>query len=355
MNSKLRSCGVTAGAILCAALAGTACRSSAPDGTLRASGYVEATEVRISAEVGGRLLELFVSEGDRIEKGTPIARIDPTDIELTLARSRAEREQADAQLRLLLAGSRQEDIRQALAVAEAAEAETAAARQELEAAERDLATFESLLASSSGSRKQRDDAVTRRNVAREMLRAVEQRKLGASEALARLRAGSRPEEIEAARARVAAADAQLAILQKNLQDTTILSPVAGSVTLKLIDQGELVAPRTPLLVVTDLDRAWANLYIDEPMVPRLRLGQPATIRTDHGDELPGTITFVSPKAEFTPRNVQTAAERSKLVFRIKVSVDNRGGILKVGMPVEADIPVGPADGSGDGRAEGAIR
>jgi HlyD family secretion protein len=95
--------------------------------------------------------------------------------------------------------------------------------------------------------------------------------------------------------------------------------------------------------IVDLDHAWANIYIDEPLVPRLRLGQPATIFTDAGGAgLAGTVTFISPKAEFTPRNVQTAEERSKLVYRIKVSVDNTQGILKQGMPVEADVPLAAA-------------
>ena len=117
--------------------------------------------------------------------------------------------------------------------------------------------------------------------------------------------------------------------------------MAGIVTQKLADAGEILAPRTPIVTVVDLDHAWANIYIDEPVVPRLRLGQEATIHTDAGGQgLKGTITFISPKAEFTPRNVQTAEERSKLVYRIKVTVDNRQGVLKQGMPVEADVPLG---------------
>ena len=94
----------------------------------------------------------------------------------------------------------------------------------------------------------------------------------------------------------------------------------------------------PLLVVTDIDRAWANLFVPEPAVPRLTIGQEALVFTDAGGEgLPGTVTFVSPQAEFTPRNVQTADERSRLVYRIKVAVDNREGVLKPGMPVDASL------------------
>jgi HlyD family secretion protein len=116
--------------------------------------------------------------------------------------------------------------------------------------------------------------------------------------------------------------------------------VSGVVTQKLADVGETLAPRTPIVAIADLDHAWANVYIDEPVVPRVRVGQPATIFTDAGGQgLAGTLTFISPKAEFTPRNVQTAEERSKLVYRLKITVDNRQGALKQGMPVEADIPL----------------
>ena len=166
----------------------------------------------------------------------------------------------------------------------------------------------------------------------------EERTRAAAEGLARLRAGARPEEIAAARARVAGVDAQIAALDKAIADAVLKAPVGGVVTAKLVDAGEMIAPRTPIVVLTDLDAAWANVYVDEPVVPRLRLGQKVTIVTDAGQRLEGTITFISPKAEFTPRNVQTAAERSKLVYRIKVTVDNHAGILKSGMPVEAELP-----------------
>jgi HlyD family secretion protein len=319
-----------------------ACRQQAPADRVRASGYVEATDVQVGPEVGGRLIELKVDEGDRIQIGQVIARLDTTDTDLALQRARAERDQADAQLRLLLAGSRAEDIRQAEAQVAAAQADLLGAKAELASAEADLERFETLLKSNSGSEKQRDDAATKRDVGRERVRGAEQRVRSAREALARLRAGARREEIDAARARLAVTNAQIATLEQNLAYATLKSPVAGVVTRKLADQGEIVAPRTPLVIVTDLDHAWANVYIDEPLIPRIRLGQKAKLFTDAGGPgVEGEVTFVSPQAEFTPRNVQTSQERSKLVYRIKVSVDNRSGIFKQGMPVEAEVPLSP--------------
>ena len=318
-------------------LALAACNRAPDDKAGRVSGYVEATEVRVAAEVGGRLLEVKVAEGDRINAGDLVARIDASDAELAVRRAQAERDQARAQLALLRAGSRPEDIRQASSQMQSAQADVRGAQAELEAAVADLERFENLLKVNAGSVKQRDDARTRRDVAQSRVRAAQERAQAGADALARLRAGARPQEIDAAVARVAAVDAQIASLQKTAGDAILKSPVSGIVTAKMLDAGEMAAPRMPIAVITDLDHAWANLYVDERLVPELKIGQAATIVTDAGQRLPGTITFISPKAEFTPRNVQTAEERSKLVYRVKVTTDNKAGVLKPGMPVEAEL------------------
>jgi HlyD family secretion protein len=320
------------------------CGNGDDEGVVRATGYVEATEVRVAAEVGGRILEVAVDEGDRVTKGQVLARVDPRDIEIALDRARAERQQADAQLRLLRAGARPEDLRQAAAQLAAAEAEERAARAELDAAQADFERFESLLAVNAGSRKQRDDAATRRDQAQARVKAADERARAAREALARLRAGARSQEIDAAAARVAAVDAQIAGLEENLKDTQVVAPVPGVVTTRVIDPGETIALGAPAVVITDLDRAWANVYVDEPFVPLIKLGDAAAILTDAGQRLAGRVTFVSPRAEFTPRNVQTANDRAKLVYRVKVTTDNREGVLKAGMPVEAEFTRPAAEG-----------
>ena len=331
----------TALAIFLIAAALGACREAPPSDRVRVSGQVEATDVQVAAQVAGRIRQLNVVEGQRVDAGFVVAVLDSEDAALSLARARAERDQADAQLRLLRAGSRNEDIRQAEAQVASAKADADASAADLAAAELDVQRFESLLASNSGSRKQRDDAVARRNVARDRMRGAEERTRGAEEAVRRLRAGARREEIDAAEARVAAAAVQVATWEKAIADATVTSPIAGVVTQTIADLGELVSPRAPLAVVTELDRVWANVYVDEPDVPRLKIGQSATLFTDAGGEgIPGIVTYISDKAEFTPRNVQTADDRSKLVYRVKVTADNQRGILKVGMPVEAEIPFG---------------
>jgi multidrug resistance efflux pump len=137
----------------------------APAASGRVSGYVEATEVRVASEVGGRLLEVKVAEGDRVNSGDVIARVDTADVDLTIRRVTAERDQAQAQLALLRAGSRPEDIRQASSQVQSAQADVRGAQAELDAANADLERFEGLLRANAGSVKQRDDAKTRRDVA----------------------------------------------------------------------------------------------------------------------------------------------------------------------------------------------
>jgi HlyD family secretion protein len=320
-----------------------ACHRAADAPATRASGYVEATEVRVAPEVGGRLLEVRLSEGDRVNAGDLVARIDTADADLALRRAQAERDQAQAQLALLRAGSRIEDVRQAQSQVQAGQADVKAAQADADAAAADVERFENLLRANAGSVKQRDDAVTRRDVMQARVRGAQDRAQAAADALARVRAGARPQEIAAAAARVAALDVQIATVRKTLDDAVVKSPTGGVVTSKILHTGEMVAPRAPIVVVTDLDHAWANVYVDERLVPQLKIGQAVTLVTDAGQRLNGTITFISPKAEFTPRNVQTAEERSKLVYRIKVTADNRDGVLKPGMPVEADLGAARSD------------
>jgi HlyD family secretion protein len=329
----------TGRALTIAALCGltVACTEEAPSNQLRASGYVEATEVTIAPEVGGRLVEVAVKEGDRVEQGAVIARLDTRDTELQMARIRAERDVAAAQLRLVEAAPRAEDVRYAQAQVDAAETEVTTLEVEAKSAELDLTRFESLLAANAGSQKQRDDAKARLDALRERQRGARERVRVAREALARVQAPARPEEVGAARTRIGVVTAQLAQLEKSVEDAVVKSPSTGVVTQNLVEAGEIVAPRTPLVILTDLDRAWANVFVPEPAVPRIKLGQAATVQTDAGQMLQGTVTFVSPRAEFTPRNVQTAEERSRLVYRIKVSVDNSAGILKQGMPVDVTM------------------
>ncbi len=333
-------------ATLAAALgASAACAPAGDPNLLRVSGHVEATEVRLAPEMGGRVLTLEVKEGDRVEAGARILTIDATDLGLAIARAVTEKASAEAQLRLVRASARSEDVRQAEAQVSAARADVSSAKVELAAAVEDLQRFEMLLARKSGAQKPRDDAAARRDLAQSRVEAAEQRVTLAETGVARVKAGARQEEVDVAQSRIATTAAAIATLEDQMKDATLVSPVAGIVTEKLTEAGEVIAPRAPVVVITDLDHAWADVYVPEPAIPRIRTGQAAMLFTDAGGAgLPGTVSYISPKAEFTPRNVQTSEERAKLVYRIRIAVDNTAGVLKQGMPVDAELALAPLAG-----------
>jgi HlyD family secretion protein len=308
--------------IVAGALA-TACGRRGSEGVIAASGHIEATDVRVATKVAGTVESAPLLEGARLTVGQEIARIDTTDVNLAVAAARAERAMAAAELALRRAGSRMEDIREG-------EAQLERAQADLESAARDLERMEGLLTSGSGTEKARDDARTRRDVAASQLNAAKER-------LGKLRAGSRPEEIDAAQARVEAAEARIAQLEQQVADAVIQSPVAGVLTEKLLERGELAARGTALVVVSEIEHPWLTIYLPEPDLGRIRLGQEAEVSTDAGQRRTGHVTFIATQAEFTPKNVQTPDERAKLVYRVKIGLDNSDGLFKPGMPAEARL------------------
>jgi len=307
------------------ALAG-GCRRPQDTSQIVASGHVEATDVRISAKVPGRLQAVSVREGDAVVAGQELARTETTDLRLALQQARAEREQASAELKLRLAGARKEDIAEL-------EAQIRSVEAELGGAEKDLERMQGLLDSGSGTTKGRDDARTRRDSLLARLQSMRQ-------ALLRLHAGFRPEEIEAARARVGGVEAKVAQLEQQIHDATVTAPLAATVTEKIAEPGELVQAGAPLVVLTNLKEPWLTVYVGALDLPKLRLGQQADVTTDDGQARKGTISYIASQAEFTPKNVQTRDERIKLVYKVKLGLPNDDGLFKPGMPASARFLAG---------------
>lgn len=302
------------------------CRNNEDPSAIVASGHVEATDVRISAKVPGRLQAIPVQEGDPVAAGQELARIETTDLRLALQQARAEREQAHAELRLRLAGARKEDVAEL-------EAQIQGVLADLQGAQKDFDRMQGLLDSGSGTTKARDDARTRRDALAARLEAMRQ-------ALARMKAGFRSEEKDAARARRATVEARIAQLEQQIADATVTSPLAAIVTDKVAEPGELVQVGSPLVVLTNLKEPWLTVYVGALDLPKLRLGQQAEVTTDDGQTRKGKITYIASQAEFTPKNVQTRDERIKLVYKLKVGLPNEDGVFKPGMPAEARFQAG---------------
>jgi HlyD family secretion protein len=143
----------------------------------------------------------------------------------------------------------------------------------------------------------------------------------------------------ARRAEVNRARAQVAITQTQINDTVVIAPIDGVVLVKSAELGEVLAAGTTVVTIGDIDHPWLRAYINETDLGRIQLGQPAKLTTDSfpGKTYPGHISFISSEAEFTPKQIQTREERVKLVYRIKIDVENQSHELKLNMPVDAEI------------------
>jgi len=311
------------------ALAGIACWEGRPKDLISASGTIEAIEINVASKVAGQVVELAAEEGRRVEPGDILAIVDHAALDIQLRQATAGVRLAEAQLALLVKGARSEDIRQAEETLKQAEAS-------LKLAADDARRMRDLAGSGSVTPKSREDAETR-------LAVATAQKNAADEALKKVRRLARPEEIRAAEARLAQAQAGADLLAKTIADCTIAAPSAGVVTQRAVERGELVSPGATLVTLVDLDIVSVMIYVPEKVLGRIKLGDRAEVRIDAFPDktFAGEVTYISPEAEFTPKNVQTKEDRVKLVFGVKIEIENREGWLKPGLPADALIRVAP--------------
>lgn len=313
--------------LVLAALGSAACAARQDKGVLTASGTIEAVEINVASKVPGQVLSLAVEEGERVGPGDVLAAIDHAAADIQLRQAEAGVDLARAQLALLRSGARREDIQQAEAALTQAEAG-------LRLAVDDARRMRELFKTASVTAKQRDDAEARLTIA-------EAQRAAAAEALGKARRLARPEEIQAAEARLAQAAAARDLLAKTIADCTITAPASGTVTHKAVEAGELVTAGATVVTLARLDSVYVMIYLTEREVGRVRLGDTADVEIDAfpGRPFPGRVTYISPEAEFTPKNVQTKEDRVKLVFGIKVEIANPEGRLKPGLPADATLRV----------------
>ncbi|MDG4552579.1 MAG: efflux RND transporter periplasmic adaptor subunit [Candidatus Contendobacter sp.] len=304
-------------------------QSAGDPGRIELSGTVEAREVELAFQVGGRIAKLLVDEGDAVQAGQPVATLDAADYELGLRAATAQMEAAQAALAALRAGTRAQELR-------VAEAQLAKAQADLDYALVEFKRIADLVSKKLAPQDQLDQAQQHQNVA---LAGVAQ----ARQNLALLREGPRREDIDQAAATLRARQAAVETAQRQLDYAEARGPVAGVVTVRLAEVGEVVSVGKPVLRIAELGRPWVRVYLNETDLSRVRLGQSAEVRVDSlpGKVLPGRLAFISPEAEFTPKTVETRALRVDLVYRAKVEVDNPGGVLKLGQPADVAFKAAP--------------
>ncbi|HUK16401.1 MAG TPA: efflux RND transporter periplasmic adaptor subunit [Bryobacteraceae bacterium] len=359
-----------------------------PDNRVVVSGNIELTEVNIAFKTAGRLIERSVDEGDAVKSGQVVARLDRdqllaqrereaaglssadsqmaqavTSLEWQKANLAADIEQKkadlasnEARLAELKNGSRPQEKLDAKAAVDAAQSELERAKRDWDRAQTlykndDISTaqydqyrnrWESGTAALNSARERealvlagpRDEVIHAQEGQVERARAA--LKMAEVNALEMKR---REQELNTRRSEIGRSKANIALIDSQLADTIAVSPVDGVVLVKAADVGEVLAPGTTVMTVGDIDHPWLRGYINETDLGKVKLGSKVKVTTDSypGKVYWGRVTFISSEAEFTPKQIQTEQERVKLVYRIKIEVDNPRRELKSNMPADAEI------------------
>jgi HlyD family secretion protein len=356
------------------------------------SGNIELTQVDIAFKTSGRLIERTVNEGDPVQKGMVIARLDREQLlhqrdtataalattQAQLAESQSafkwqrETMQADMQLRnadlsaaesqllQLKNGARPQEIQESQAAVAAAQSQYDQAKKDWDRAQTlyknediSTSTYDQFRARFEGAEANLRQVKEHAGLVQAGTRSetIESAAAQVERARASLRVGEansietkrREQDIVARQGDIERAKSQIALIDSQLADTIAISPINGIVLVKAADVGEVLAPGTSVVTVGDIEHPWLRGYIKEQDVSRVKLGAKATVTVDsgHGSKsYPGRVSFISSEAEFTPKQIQTSEERVKLVYRVKIDIDNPNGELKSNMPADAEILTG---------------
>lgn len=416
-----------------------------PGEIIAASGIIEAQEISITAEIGGRITNLLVDEGDQVEEGDLLIELDTDLLTAQIKQAQATLRLAQANLAKIEAGAKKQDIRHAEALLEQAIAaregayqawldaqalrddpqelslQVEAARYALAVAEEggaqaranleatrtkedslaraynelkegfdititlpDLTTikkhieaspaiinrtlrewnlssqetwiawsglYQALAARDGAERKleilieMRDNPLAAQAEVDAALAQYEMAQADVAAAQAQLdglRAGPTEHQVEMARAQVQEAEANLKVLEVQWEKMSLKAPRAGLILERMVNEGEIAAPGSPLLRLADLDTVTLMVYVPEPQIGHIKMGQEAQVEVDSypGQSFAGRVVFIASEAEFTPQNVQTKEQRATLVFGVKIEIPNPHHRLKPGMPADALIKVG---------------
>jgi len=295
-------------------------------------GNVDVHQVELAFRVAGRISDMKVQEGDKVSAGQVLGQLDPVPFETDVASAKADVAQAQAQLDKSRHGYRVEEIAQA-------RDNVAQRAADLDNARVTLQREQALLAAGLVTQQQIDDAQARLHESAALLAA-------ARDQLTLELRGSRIEDIETQEAMLAAAQARLQRALTALSDTTLLAPSGGIIAVRARENGAIVQAGQTTYTLTLNDPVWIRAYVPQPRLGRIKPGMAVSVTIDSmpGKQYPGTVGFISPDAEFTPKTVQTEQVRDDLVYRIRVIASDPDNVFRQGMPVTvlvaADRPAG---------------
>ncbi len=310
--------------------AGVAWRLAQPPAVLtevRAFGSIDVRQSQLAFNASDRISRILVQEGDRVRKGQLLAELDPTRLQASADKAAADVAAARNTLARLHNGSRPEEIAQARAALDAAQATEANARVTYD-------RFTRLATANAESLLNRDNAA-------QALKVATANRESAAQALALAVEGPRWEDVKVAEAQLQAAEAALVLARRYLADTQLHAPADGVIEDRILEPGDMASPDRPVLTLDLTDPVYARAYLPERLLGQVHPGMKAFIESDAfpGERFPAWVGFIATTAEFTPKTVETTEVRTELVYRMHVYACNAEGRLRLGAPVTVEIPL----------------
>ena len=310
-----------------------------PTDTITYSGTIEGTDLPVQPELGGRIVELPVREGQMIKAGDIVAKLDDSQAKISLASAKSQQNQAQAKLNDLLGGARVEEIRRLESVVTQAKANLAALEPSLKFEEDNLATNQKLYEGGAISKQIVDVQQNKLDTLKAQYQSVQASVNVAQASVDQAQAGNTQPTIQAQKAAVDIAVQSVKAVELSLSKLTIKSPADGQVLYQHVELGQVVNPGTTLVTILDPKALWLKIYIPEAKLGQVKVGGVASLVVDSypGKTFKGQIQYISNQAEFTPKNVQTKEERTTTVYAVKLSITEGQDQLKAGMPADVTL------------------
>ncbi|HZK56454.1 MAG TPA: HlyD family efflux transporter periplasmic adaptor subunit [Desulfosporosinus sp.] len=310
-----------------------------PVATITYAGTIEGTELPVQPELGGRIVDLPVREGQMIKVGDIVAKLDDRQAKISLASAKSQQTQAQAKLNDLLGGARVEEIRRLESVVTQARANLAALEPNLKYEEDNLATNQTLYEGGAISKQVVDALQNKIDTLKAQYNSVQASIKVAQASVDQAQAGNTQPTIQAQKAAVDITAQSVEMVELSLNKLIIRSPISGQVIYKHVELGQVVNPGTALITMLDPKELWIKIYIPEAKLSEVKVGGTALLAVDSypGKTFKGQILYVSNQAEFTPKNVQTKEGRTTTVYAVKLSITEGQGQLKAGMPADVTL------------------
>lgn len=299
------------------------------------SNSIEAKDVRVSSKVTGRIKNTYIKEGNRVQKGQKLLELEGDEIVARLDQAKASLNKAKFNLIDLQKGARPQEIKKEEANTNLTNAKLEQAKADYKNIVADFERINNLFKEGAVSKQTYDDYIKQKEIKEKEVTALEEESIKAKNTEDLIKEGARVDQIKSLKAEVSYFSAQIKEFEKYVNELTVIAPWDGEISSFDLEPGEVVKANQPLLTITDITNIYVRIYLPSTLLSKIKLMQKVTLKADsYPKELfKGYVSYIGAKAEYTPRNVQTPEERTKLVYPIKIQIENKDNKLRHGMYV----------------------